>query len=53
MTGPLSAEADDITREEGSMPKLCSALATADLKTFVIGSVDLYGINSNIISASL
>ena len=27
--------------------------ATADLKTFVMGSVDLYGINSNIISASL
>ena len=48
-----SAVAEDITREEGSIPKLCSAFATADLKTLVIGSVDLYGINSNIISASL
>ena len=39
--GPLLAEAEVIKREDGSIPKLCSALATADLKTFVIGSVDL------------
>ena len=29
-----------ITKEEGSIPKLCSALATADRNTLVIGSVD-------------
>ena len=32
---------DPITKVEGSIPRLCSALATADLRTLVIGSVDL------------
>ena len=41
MTGPLLAAAELIIKVDGSIPKLCSALATADLKTFVIGSVDL------------
>ena len=42
-----------ITKEEGSRPRLCSALATADRNTLVIGSVDRYGMNSSMINASL
>jgi hypothetical protein len=36
----MSAVAVEIIKEEGSSPRLFSALATADLNTFVIGSVD-------------
>ena len=41
ITGPLLAHAEEITRVDGSIPRLCSALATADLRTLVMGSVDL------------
>ena len=38
ITGPLLAHADEITKVDGSIPRLCSALATADLRTLVISS---------------
>ena len=38
--GPMSAEAVLINKEEGSKPRLFSALATADLRTLVIGPVE-------------
>ena len=40
MGGPMSAVAVVITKEDGARPRLFSALATADRKTLVIGSVE-------------
>jgi len=41
ITGPLLAHAEEITKVDGSIPRLCSALATADLRTLVMGSEEL------------
>ena len=50
--GPMSAMASLITKVAGSRPMLCSAFATADRYTLVMGPVDRYGMNSSMISAS-